>query len=178
MLPTSPFRGSDRTIPELRPPRVAEEIRQQRPFRSRGQEAAVSLLRTADEVRRHFSEALEAEAVTLQQFNVLRILRGAGEGGVPTLEIGARMIERQPGITRLIDRLVTKGLVRRERGVEDRRQVICHITPEGLRLLGELDAAVDRADARLADALAEGERERLIELLDRLRRAIVVSREG
>lgn len=163
---------------QSRPPTVAEELRQRRPFRSRGQEAAVSILRTADEVRRYFSEALEIGGVTLQQFNVLRILRGAGDAGLPTLDIADRMIERQPGVTRLVDRLEGKGLVRRDRGVEDRRQVICRITPAGLRLLDELDAGVDRADGRLVGVLDDGEVGQLIDLLNRLRRGMVDSRKS
>jgi DNA-binding MarR family transcriptional regulator len=102
---------------------IQDEIKQRKPFHSLGQEAVISLLRTADVVRAHFEKQLAPYGVTLQQFNVLRILRGAGAGGLPTLEIGARMVERTPGVTRLIDRLERKDLVRRARGTEDRRVV-------------------------------------------------------
>src|SRR6266545_2488093 len=94
-------------------------------FRTREQEAAVGLLRTTDAIRRHFSAIVEPHGITLQQYNVLRILRGAGKKGLPTLEIAQRMIEQTPGITRLIDRLETKNLVERERGATDRRCVFC-----------------------------------------------------
>ena len=102
---------------------LQREIRQGKPFRSRGQEVVVALLRTADLVRRAVSQAVETHDITLQQYNVLRILRGAGDKGLPTLEIADRMIEHAPGVTRLLDRLEAKGLVRRERCREDRRQI-------------------------------------------------------
>ena len=75
------------------PSRLQQEIKQTRPFRSAGQEASIGLLRTADELRRYFSTILEPSGITTQQYNVLRILRGAGPEGLPTLEIAARMIE-------------------------------------------------------------------------------------
>ncbi len=85
----------------------------------------MSLLEAADRVRRHFQAILEPHGLTLQQFNVLRILRGAGEDGLPTLEVGQRMIEKTPGVTRLLDRLESKGWVTRERCRRDRRRVFC-----------------------------------------------------
>src|SRR6202008_362828 len=104
-------------------------IKQRRPFRSRGQEGVLSLLRTADQLKRDFACLVEPHGLTLQQFNVLRILRGAGPKGLPPLDIAERMIEQAPGITRLLDRLEKKALVRRERCPEDRRQVLVAITP-------------------------------------------------
>ncbi|HSN86827.1 MAG TPA: MarR family transcriptional regulator, partial [Thermoanaerobaculia bacterium] len=88
-------------------------------------------MRTTDLVRRAIARLLEPYDMTPQQYNVLRILRGAGEEGIPTLEISDRMIEQAPGITRLLDRLEAKKLVRRQRCPEDRRQVLCWLTPEG-----------------------------------------------
>ena len=84
---------------------LKREIRQNRPFRSRSQEASLGLFRTADLLRRRFHAVLEPKGITQQQYNVLRILRGAGDGGLPTLTIAERMVERTPGITRLLDRL-------------------------------------------------------------------------
>jgi DNA-binding MarR family transcriptional regulator len=154
----------------VRPARsVAEEIGQSKPFRSRGQEAIVSLLRTADIVRWSLGQGMATEDLTLQQYNVLRILRGAGEEGLPTLEIGSRMVERQPGVTRLVDRLVRKGLVDRQRGEEDRRVVRCTITPEGLHALVRLDHVVERADERVMAAVGDDALADLISGLDRLR---------
>jgi DNA-binding MarR family transcriptional regulator len=149
--------------------RIQEEIKQKRPFRTRRQEASVALLRTADVVKRRMAQVIEPAGVTLQQYNVLRILRGSGEGGIATLEIARRMIEQTPGITRLLDRLENKRLVRRERCPTDRRQVLCWITDSGLQVLGELDVTVDQADASVLQMLAADEVARLIELLDSIR---------
>ncbi len=80
---------------------LQREIKQRKPFQSRAQEAAIGLLRTADTVRREIASVVEPHGITLQQYNVLRILRGAGALGLPTLEIAARMVEQAPGITRL-----------------------------------------------------------------------------
>src|SRR5262245_7826612 len=149
--------------------RIQQEIQQRRPFKNRRQEAAVALLRTVDVVRRRMAQTIEPAGITLQQYNVLRILRGSGDGGIATLEIARRMIEQAPGNTRLLDRLETKRLVRRERCPSDRRQVLCWITGEGLELLGKLDVTVDRADADALSALDGDEIVRLIELLDSIR---------
>ncbi len=124
---------------------VKDEIKQTRPFASPADEAVVTLLRTADKLRAALSAVVEPHGITLQQYNVLRILRGAGDAGLPTLEIAARMIEHNPGITRLLDRLEAKKLVRRERCPHDRRQVLCYATPLALRTLRETDGPVERA---------------------------------
>lgn len=158
--------------PRHRPTRVHEEIGQARPFRSRSQEAVVGAMRTADDLRRHFGKVVEERGLTLQQYNVLRILRGARGQPLPTLEIGSRLIERTPGVTRLLDRLEDKGFVRRERSDTDRRQVNCFITDAGLELLGELDGPMDRADEVIAGELDGEELRTLVELLDRTRAAL------
>lgn len=148
---------------------IQREIRQTRPFRSLGQEGFVALLRTADVLRRFMTRVLEPFGITMQQFNVLRILRGAGAEGVPTLTISERMIEEAPGITRLIDRLEAKGLVRRERCPGDRRQVLCFATEAGLELLARIDGAVDSADDEALGMLSEPDKAELIRLLDQIR---------
>jgi DNA-binding MarR family transcriptional regulator len=152
-----------------RPLSIQEELRQSKPFHSIGQEAYLALLRTADDLRRRVSLVLEPAGVTLQQYNVLRILRGAGREGLPTLAIGERMIERTPGVTRLIDRMEEKGWVLRERCEDDRRRVWCRITDRGLRLLEPLDAQVNAVDDSLEDVLDPNELAALIEQLDRIR---------
>lgn len=149
--------------------RLKRELKQTRPFRSPHQEAAIGLLRTADVLRRQFEELFRPHGITMQQYNVLRILRGARPEALRTMEIADRMIERTPGITRLVDRLEEKGLVRRTRSREDRRCVLCSVTDEGLELLEELDDPVDEADEEALAMLDEEEVERLIEYLDRIR---------
>ncbi|HSK76740.1 MAG TPA: MarR family transcriptional regulator [Thermoanaerobaculia bacterium] len=126
-------------------------------------------MRTTDLVRRAIARLLEPYDMTPQQYNVLRILRGAGEEGIPTLEISDRMIEQAPGITRLLDRLEAKKLVRRQRCPEDRRQVLCWLTPEGTDLLKRLDEPVNAADATAMAMLSPDEQKELIRLLDKVR---------
>ena len=148
---------------------LLRELKQNKPFPDKTEEATVALLRTADLVRRNVASVLEPHGITVQQYNVLRILRGAGERGLPTLEIADRMVEQTPGITRLIDRLELKRLVSRERCLTDRRQVFCRITKEGLTLLGSLDKPMLDSEIVALGAIEQGDLVRLIELLDRAR---------
>ncbi|MEL7060265.1 MAG: MarR family transcriptional regulator [Acidobacteriota bacterium] len=159
--------------PSNRRSALQAEIQQTRPFRSLSQEAVLGLFRTSDMVRRHVAAAIEPEGISMQQYNVLRILRGAGEDGLATLAIAERMIERTPGITRLLDRLEAHGRVARHRSSGDRRRVVCQITPDGLDLLARLDPQVDSIDDVLNFALAPQELDRLIRLLDQIRTALV-----
>lgn len=129
----------------------------------------MALFRTADMLRGRMSALTEQEAITLQQYNVLRILRGAGKEGLPTLEIAERMIERAPGITRLMDRLEARRLVARERCPTDRRQVTCRITGDGLAVLERLDGPVAATDVWFTSVLTRRDLRQLIALLDRLR---------
>jgi DNA-binding MarR family transcriptional regulator len=145
------------------------EIKQTKPFHSTAHEAVLGLLRTADIVRRRYVEVVAPAGITPQQYNVLRILRGAGAEGLPTLEIAARMIENTPGITRLVDRLETAELVVRERSEEDRRTVRCRVTKEGLRLLAGLDEAINAADDAALEMLSERCKRDLIRILDAIR---------
>ncbi len=150
---------------------LAEEPKQKLLPHSRRQEAAVSILRTTDYLRRFCSRLFYQHGITSQQYNVLRILRGAGPRGLPTLDIAERMIEQTPGITRLLDRLEAKKVVRRQRPSSDRRQVLCYITKEGVDLLRKLDAPVkNQANAALR-MLKDSEIEELIRLLERARSA-------
>lgn len=121
------------------------------------------------------SSVLASHGLSVPQYNVLRILRGARGERLPTLEIASRMIERSPGITRLVDRLHAKGLVRRERCTEDRRQVLCSITAAGLELLAGLDEPVLEADRKVFAALSDAELRRLVELLERVRESVAGS---
>lgn len=145
------------------------ELKQRKPFRSPAEELSVGLLRTADVLRRVLSDHTEAGGITLQQYNVLRILRGAGEEGLPTLEIAGRMIERAPGVTRLIDRLEKKGFAERRRCSPDRRQILCFITEAGLRILAKLDGPVASAEEAFAQAIGKTTVRRLNRSLETLR---------
>lgn len=132
-------------------------------------DALVSILRTAAVVQRHVAQIVERSGITNQQFNVLRILRGAGSAGLPTLAIRDRMIEESAGITRLLDKLEASGFVARGRTTPDRRQVVCHITPAGTRVLAALDAPVQAATDRAMSTLDDAEKQTLIALLGTVR---------
>jgi len=148
---------------------LRSEIKQHRPFPSSHQEAVVTLMRTADLARRVVGDVVEPHGITAQQYNVLRILRGAGSDGLPTLEIAQRMIEQTPGITRLIDRLERKNLVTRERSATDRRCVYCRISERGLGLLARLDGPVQEAAAQCFESFTKRALAQLVESLDRTR---------
>jgi DNA-binding MarR family transcriptional regulator len=148
---------------------VRHEIKQTRPFDSPTDEGVVTLLRTADRLRTALSAVTEPHGITLQQYNVLRILRGAGESGLPTLEIAHRMIEHSPGITRLVDRLESRRLVRRERCPRDRRQVLCHATPLALATLARVDGPLREAGRTALAPLGRESLAELVRLLDAIR---------
>ena len=150
---------------------LRSEIAQRRPFHSIKAEVAVSILRTAALIERHFAQVVAAADITVQQYNVLRILRGAGDEGLPTLVIRDRMIHEAPGITRLLDKLESAGLARRERTAADRRQVFCFITPKGLNILETLDAEMRKADDIAVGNLNETEQRQLVKLLEGVRAA-------
>jgi len=148
---------------------MATSQKPQQNFRSREQQAVLGLLRTADAIKRSLAHVVEPHGITPQQYNVLRILRGAGSDGLPTLTIGERMVEQTPGVTRLIDRLERKGLVVRTPCPKDRRRVFCQITTKGLELLEELDEPVNRWDVQTVSILPPSDVDSLIKLLDRVR---------
>src|SRR4249919_3291902 len=87
--------------------------------------AVMALMRAADAARREMVQALAPYEITLQQFNVLIILRHVGSEGLPTLEVAARLVEQTPGITRLMNTLVAKRYIRRRRSKQDQRQLLC-----------------------------------------------------
>jgi DNA-binding MarR family transcriptional regulator len=152
---------------------LQDEIKQTKPFRSSAEEVVVSILRTAAVMQRSLAQVVEAHGITIQQYNVLRILRGAGDAGLPTLAIRDRMVEEAAGITRLLDKLESAGHVIRERSTPDRRQVLCHITPKGESLIVSLDAPVDAANKRASAHLDDEERTHLVELLGAVRASLV-----
>ena len=124
------------------PSALQQELRQRRPFQSAGHEAVVGLMRTADLIRRQAAALIEPHGITLQQFNVLRILRGAEPDGLCRNELRDRMLTRMPDVTRLLDRMEESGLVTRTRDADDRRLVSTRITRQGRRMLDDLDGAV------------------------------------
>ena len=131
--------------------KLQEEIHKTRPFESVEQETFLNLLRSADVLGGEMAVVLKPAGLSLTAYNVLRILRGEGEG-LPCGEIGQRMITRDPDMTRLLDRLEKQHLVSRSRQQKDRRVVCTNITDAGLKLLKELDAAVMQAASQAVQA--------------------------
>jgi len=148
------------------------ELKQGKPFASPAEEAIVAVVKTADLLLRSLDRKLTGQGLSHQQYNVLRIVRGAGAAGIPTLAIGERLIECAPGMTRLLDRIEEKGMVRRERCKHDRRQVLCYITVKGEQLLDELQPLVDDLARRSFETIPSGELESFIETLERIREQV------
>ena len=142
-----------------------------RPESPPARSAYATLLSAADRVRTSFETVCARFDITGQQYNVLRILRGAEPEGLPTLTIAERVIERTPGITRMVDRLEAKGLVAREVRPHDRRCVYCRITKKGLSLLRLLDGPVEEFNRSAFRALSGAELKQLVALLERTREA-------
>ena len=151
-------------------PSLLQDLRQNKPFSSLQQEAHLSVVRTASALTDQVEDLLKPYGISSTQYNVLRILRGAGETGLPTLEIAQRMIERTPGITRLLDRLEDKGLVSRERSKDDRRLVLVRITKVGRDLIARLDGPFDALDEKVLSEFDQAELRTLVRLLERLHR--------
>ena len=132
------------------------------------------VLRTADALLEPEAALLREADLSFAQYNVLRILRGAGAEGLPCGEIAERMVNRDPDITRLLDRLETRGLVRRARDGRDRRVVVAGITAAGLAVLGPLDVPVTRVHRDQLAHMTRKELETLIELLEKARTPLSV----
>jgi len=157
-----------------RMPRIFEEIKQDnKPMRMPGQVAVITIFRTADVLRHAVERSLSVFGLSEEQYNVLRILRGAGESGLPTLEIASRTLYRSPNITRLIDRLIAKKLARRSPSKEDRRVVLVSATSQGLELLTHLDGVVDKVFDNFPPT-TNAEMETLLDVLDRIREHMAV----
>ncbi len=149
--------------------RLQVELKQSKPFSSLRQEAFLQMARTTAMLTHGWEHALRGHGITLTQYNVLRILRGAGERGLCRHEVSSRLVTQVPDVSRLLDRMMRGGLVTRARDKEDRRMVNACITDKGLSLLQELHlpskVLVDDQLAHLTDAQVQ----LLIELLEAAR---------
>ncbi len=148
--------------------KLSERIKQAR-FASPAQEALLNILVTSSWVLSELSALMAPFGVTPTQYNVLRILRGSHPEKLPCSEIGRRMLDRMPDVTRLLNRLERAGLVTRTRSSHDRRVVEVGITEKGLELLARMQPVVDEAQERLMRRLSPEELRLLSDLLDRLR---------
>ena len=121
------------------PRKLQSEIAQSKPFGSIEEVAFLNLAKSAGVLQQKLEELLKPYGISHTQYNVLRILRGAGSGGLSCREVGARMISHDPDITRLLDRMEASALVTRGRATADRRVVVTRITLPGLKLIEQLD---------------------------------------
>jgi DNA-binding MarR family transcriptional regulator len=135
-------------------------------------EAFLSVLVTSDRIYRRHSDFMARWDVSPKQYNILRILRGAGKPGLPVMEIGRRMIEKSPDISRIVSRLIDTGLVNRRRQRSDRRVVMVTISSKGLKLLDEMDAPVKEQVAAMLSDMNKKDLSSLIAILDNLRDSV------
>jgi DNA-binding MarR family transcriptional regulator len=157
---------------------LRESIRQRVPFASPEVEVFLTLARAWDMAAEEVSATVQAAGVSVAQYNVLRILRGAEPEGLQTYQVVERLVARAPNITRLVDKLEAGGLLTRTRSTEDRRVVRLRITPKGLDLVAGLQGPVDGRIRDAMGALTADEQVELRRLLDRLREPLEQRRQG
>jgi DNA-binding MarR family transcriptional regulator len=167
--------------------KIQYEIKKACPFESLEQEAFLNLLKTGDVLMAEVTELLKPHGISPTQYNVLRILRGAGAGccegghadpgakGIACGEIGERMITRDPDMTRLLDRLERAGLITRERDKADRRVIVSRISDAGLTLLRTLDQPILDLHKRQLGHLGAQQLRQLLELLEAVRGRAVIN---
>ena len=134
-------------------------------------DAFLLVQRTGKELRQQVAEALKPAGMTTAKYNLLRILRDAGSAGLPGSIISDRLVEHDPDVTRLLDRLEASGWVARSRDTEDRRVVRARMTPAGLGMLARLDELIAGVHASQFGHLARDELDTLMTLLERVRTA-------
>jgi len=154
------------------PPNLRDEIKQRRPFANPEVEAYLNLVRTSDALVRGVERALKPSGLTQSQYNVLRILRGAGAEGLVCRELSERMVARDADITRLLDRLEARGLATRMRDRKDRRAITLRITVDGIRLANRLDQPIATLHRQQLSHMGAGRIRRLIRLLEEARQGL------
>lgn len=151
--------------------KLQHELKKKQPFAQAEQEACLNLLRTNDQLQIRFARLFREHGLTSSQYNILRILRGAGEP-LPILEIADRVLTVVPGITGLIDRLEKAGFVERRRCPKDRRIIYVALRQSGTNLLAELDEPVLQLHKRLMSHLSAAELKELTRLLEKTRQGL------
>ncbi len=152
---------------------IHHEIRQTKPFRSLQEQLVINLMRTTRAIEESWIQYLKrSEGISQSQYNILRILRGAGPQAVKISEIADRMITRDPDVTRLVDRLIKQGLAQRERDSDDRRVVLVEITEPGLTMLSRLDEPAGEYTEGAMAGLKQAELRTLDTLLNEVRAGI------
>ena len=145
------------------------ELKQKKPFPNPEEELCLSLIRTADLLGRGVYDLLKVHDLSTTQYNTLRILRGAGEKGMPCGDIGSRLVTRDPDVTRLLERMRLRGLISRQRFPGDRRVITARITPAGLSVLRVLDRPMARAHRKQLGFFPGSETRVLLRQLMRIR---------
>lgn len=145
------------------------ELKQKKPFPRIGAEALVSILRTAAVLDHQLTDALKPFGITHTQYNVLRILRGAGAAGLCGREVAERMVSPVPDVSRLLDRMEDTDLISRERDSEDRRHVTARISRKGLALLDETTPRLEAVERARFGQLPAGRLQQLLEVLAAVR---------
>ena len=148
---------------------LAVALKQNRPFVSLQQEAFLSILRTASELSHASDKFLREFDISQPQYNVLRILRGAGAEGLCRNEISARMVTAMPDMSRLLDRMERSGWITRERDEKDRRQVLTFITDSGRKLLAMMESQVNEQTHQLLEGVKSSDLKKLLEVLAQIR---------
>ena len=148
---------------------LATALKQTRPFVSLEQEVYLSLLRTTSELSHAVDQFFRPFGITSSQYNVLRILRGAGADGLCRNEISERMVTATPDMSRLLDRMEKAGWVTRERAEDDRRQVSTYITKSGMKLLERLETPTRDFVTRLFSGTAVSDLKTVLKVNDRIR---------
>jgi DNA-binding MarR family transcriptional regulator len=151
---------------------LKEELKTNLDFASLEQEAFLSVLVTSDRINRQHAEFMTRYGVSPKQYNILRILRGADKAGLPVMEIGRRMIEKSPDISRIINRLIDTGLASRRRQKSDRRIVKVTISAKGQRLLAEMDEPVKKQVKTMLSGLNKDDLTSVVKLLGRVRDSV------
>jgi DNA-binding MarR family transcriptional regulator len=149
--------------------RLQAEIKQKAPFAGIEEEVYLNVLKTGDVLSQSVETLLRTSGLSLTQYNVLRILRGAGDAGLTCGETAQRMVTHDPDVTRLLDRLERRGLITRSRDARDRRVVTARITREGLRLIAALDKPLAALQRRLFRHMPHQELKKLSSLLEKVR---------
>ena len=148
---------------------LQKELKQTKPFASLEEEVYLNIQLTAERLWWGVNETLKQADLTHTQYNVLRILRGAGASGASCSEISERLVTKDSDITRLLNRLEARGLISRERETKDRRVIITHISNQGLRLLSSLDKPIERCHRRHLGHLGDKQLATLSKLLEAVR---------
>ncbi len=154
------------------PSKLQQDIKQTKPFANVESEVYLSVVLLAQELGSPVKALLKQAGLSPAQYNVLRILRGAGEEGLTCSEVGKRMVHRVPDVSRILDRLEGRGLIARCKHDGDRRIVLARIVPAGKALIDPLDGPMAEVHATTLGTMPTEQLQALRDLLDAARTAV------